>query len=487
MTERLDADHPQASPSPPHPASAHPAPSERTGAGPGWAPGDREQVAVVSFSHAVQHCYPAVLGVVYPFALAQFHVSYAVLGVVLAVIGVLGGLLQALAGVVQRFPARMLLGPQNLGIAVASALAALAPGFALFAGARVLGQFVSWPQHPVGSAHLTDRAPHRRGFMLAAHTTGGNVGTLVAPIVASAIIAAFSWRWALIVLAVLMALGSLVTWTRVRAAPRDRPSSAAAVDTDRQPGAAPDRAGAQPPAGHPTAGRATTAAGSGTTTTPPVAGRSPTTLRRALRSRTAVAVLVAGTISGAGRGLGVLTTYIPAYLRDDLHKPALTIGALLTVVSLGAVVGPLVGGQLSDRVGRRVVLYVLYACGAVALTGFVLVGAGVLALAAVGLAVGVFSYSEQPLRQALFSDATPGVSARAAFGAYFAISQSAGALWIMVIGFLVTDVSYQVAFFTMAASFVVAGATIAVFARDRAGRSGIAAGRSGIAAGDETG
>lgn len=33
-----------------------------------WQPGDREQLGVVAFSHAVQHSYVAVLGIVYPFA-----------------------------------------------------------------------------------------------------------------------------------------------------------------------------------------------------------------------------------------------------------------------------------------------------------------------------------------------------------------------------------------------------------------------------------
>ena len=389
----------------------------------GWRHGDREQVAVVSFSHAIQHAYVAVLGIVYPFALADFHVSYAVLGVILSVAGIVGGLLQGLAGLVKKYSARVLLGCQNSGMALASVLGALSPGMVAFSAARIFGTLVNWPQHPVGSAHLVDRVPHRRGLVLSAHTTGGNVGTLVAPIAASAAIAAFSWRWALAGAGMVMALGSIVTWTRVR------PGHGSAVERS-------------------------------------VPARSQVSVRSALRRRKAVAVLAAGMIAGAGRGLGVLTTYVPAYLRDGLHERALTIGVLVTVVSIGAVFGPMVFGQISDRAGRRPVLYTLYAFGAAALAGFVLVGSNLLLLGLAGLCVGVFSYSEQPVRQALFSDAMDGVPARAAFGAYFAISQSFGALWIALIGLLVTDVGFHVAFFVMASSFVAAGAVIAVFARD---------------------
>lgn len=397
----------------------------------GWRRGDREQVAVVSSSHAIQHAYVAVLGVAYPFALADFHVSYAVLGIVLGVAGVVGGLLQGLAGVVKKYSARMMLGWQNLGMALASVLGALSPGIVMFSAVRIFGTLVSWPQHPVGSAHLTERVPHRRGLVLSAHTTGGNVGTLVAPLAGAAVIAAFSWRWALAGTGIVMALGSMAVWMRVRPVHEDHPA--------HRDGAAGGAAAAP----------------------------SPVTLRSALRRREAVAVLVAGTISGAGRGLGVLTTYVPAYLRDGLHEQALDVGILVTVMSFGAVFGPMVFGQLSDRAGRRPVLYMLYVSGAAALAGLVLVGSNLVVLGLVGLCVGVFSYSEQPIRQALFSDAMEGVPPRVAFGAYFAITQSIGALWITVIGFLITDDGYHVAFFVMAASFVVAGTVIAVVARER--------------------
>ena len=151
-------------------------------AGRDWAPGDRAQVAIVSFSHAVQHSYVAVLGIVYPFALAEFHSSYAVLGVILGIAGLAGGLLQAMAGAVRRVRTRTLLGGQNLAMAAVSAVGALSPGIVVFGAARLAGNLVSWPQHPVGSAYLTERVPRRRGLVLAAHTAGGNLGTLVTPL-----------------------------------------------------------------------------------------------------------------------------------------------------------------------------------------------------------------------------------------------------------------------------------------------------------------
>jgi hypothetical protein len=66
-----------------------------------------------------------------PFRSDHFHTSYAVLGIVLGGAGVAGALLQGLAGVVRKYSARVMLGCQNLGMALASILGALSPGIAI--------------------------------------------------------------------------------------------------------------------------------------------------------------------------------------------------------------------------------------------------------------------------------------------------------------------------------------------------------------------
>ena len=74
---------------------------------------------------------------------------------------------------------------------------------------------MSRPQHPVGSAYLSDRFPHRRAAALSWHTAGGSLGTVAVPVLMSVAIAAAGWRWALVALgAALGACGLLV-----RAAP----------------------------------------------------------------------------------------------------------------------------------------------------------------------------------------------------------------------------------------------------------------------------
>ena len=70
-------------------------------------------IGVVSFSHAIQHVYVAVLPLTYPLAVVEFHASYTALGILLAVTGIVGGFLQGAAGFYMRVSARMVLALQS--------------------------------------------------------------------------------------------------------------------------------------------------------------------------------------------------------------------------------------------------------------------------------------------------------------------------------------------------------------------------------------
>jgi MFS family permease len=389
-------------------------------------PRDRRALSVMTIAHGIQHFNIAGLAVSYPFVVTQFHVSYAVLGVVLTIAGLVGGFLQASAGLLRRLSARAVISVQDAGLAAATVLAAFAPGFGVFAGARILGNSVSWPQHPVGSAYLSDRFPHRRATVLSWHTAGGSIGTVTVPLILSAVIAAAGWRTGLVVLGAVLLAGALLV--RV------------ALPVERPPATASDGQAAVPEPAVP--------------------------LLEVLMRRRVLALLVASTVAAGGRGLGVLTTYIPAFLRSGLHLPTLTVGALFTVVVAASIAGPVVGGMLADRFGRVRTLVVTYVAGAAALAAFGYAGRNIGVLAALGVCVGVLAYTESPLLQAVFSDLALDGSARSAFGAFFAISFGIGSLWTAAIGWIVTAAGFSVAFAVMAGSFVAAATVITALVRE---------------------
>ena len=377
----------------------------------------------MTIAHGIQHFYVAGLAVTYPFVVAQFHVSYAVLGLWLSAAGLLGGLLQAAAGLLRRASARTVLTAQDLAMGGTALLGAAAPGFGAFGSARILGAAVSWPQHPVGSAYLSDRFPQRRATALSWHTAGGSLGTVAVPVLMSAAIATAGWRWALVALGVALCAGGLL----VRAA---LPPERTGADQARE--------------------RPTERAG----------------LWQLLRRRQVAAVLAAGTIAAGGRGLGTLSTYIPAYLRSGLHLSTLTVGTLFTLIMAASIAGPVAGGLLADRFGRARTLTVTYIAAAIAVAAFGFAGRSLWVLALLGVCVGVLAYAESPLLQAVFADLTGDGAARTAFGAFFAISYGVGSLWVAVIGWIIVAAGFPAAFAAMAASFAAAAVIIGLVVRD---------------------
>jgi MFS family permease len=386
--------------------------------GRGWRAGDREFISLVSFSHGLQHVYAAILPLTYPFVVAEFGIGYSVLGLVLGISAAGGGFLQAATGFLERFTARAVFGVQNLLTALLSVLAGLSPNFAIFAATRFAGSVATAPQHPIGSAVLSTNFPERRGTVLSIHTTAGSLGTLVVPLGASALIAAYGWRKALFVFAVPLALGGLILIWRLR-------------DLAARSDAAPS----------PSWGLA---------------------MRSEVLKGWPLILIVASALAAGGRGLGVVNAYVPAYLASGLHLRQIWVGAVFTVLLAGSVVGPLAVGWLSDRFNRSLVAIAAYVGGSAALAAFGVVGANLVALFVTGVLVGMLAYAESPLLQSMYGDAVDVAVQRVAFAMYFAIAYGAGSFWVFVLGVVIDRAGFSAAYLVMAASFLIAAGLLGV-------------------------
>ncbi len=378
---------------------------------------------VLGWSHAGQHAYVASLGIAIPYVLVAFHTNYATVGIMLSVAAIIGSGLQALSMIVRRTSIRVLITIQNVGSLIGAVIAALAPGISVFMAGRLIQSGSGWPQHPVGGAYLANRYASTRATTLSWHVTAGNLGTLLAPVIMPSIIVAYGWRAAFWALSILLATTIVVVvfwlpspWHRL-AAPND-------------------------------------------TTTAPIEASFWRRLGTLTRQRPIFALLLAGAIAAGGQGIGIVGVYTPGYLHSSSHLSALALTAVLTPLYAGAVVGPILMGSIADRTNHRAILVANYGLGALALVLFVLIGHGLVGLALVGIAIGIFSYSELSLRQTVFADYLPPGLSRAAFGIFFTVSQSIGAVWIAVIGIVVTDAGFRIAFAVMATTFVVAALVV---------------------------
>jgi MFS family permease len=188
-----------------------------------------------------------------------------------------------------------------------------------------------------------------------------------------------------------------------------------------------------------------------------------------LRHRTIAMLILVSMAAAGGRGVGILTTYLPLYLAS-LHLDPGTVAALFTLLLAGSVVGPLIGGRLSDRAGRRPLLFASYGLSALVTLALPVLGAFNVPLWAYAVEVaflGLYAYSESPLLQAYLADVAPHRERDAAFAWYFTLAFGVGSLWGIALGALTDNFGFATTFSVMAASYLVAAAILLFVPRQR--------------------
>jgi MFS family permease len=338
------------------------------------------RLGAVYAAHAASHGFVLVLPAVLVSFRAEFGASFTTLGVVATVSTMLYGLGALPTGLLADRVGPPVLLRAFAGLSIlCCALAAVAPGVWWLAAALALLGAAGALYHPSGLAELTLNAPGA-GRELGIHGSWGNVGTAVAPLVAGAIAAAWTWR-ASYGLAALAAAGLLlVLW---RGVPLDRDLPAEPAGTAEE------------------------------------------------RSRAALAVVMF-LATAEGFVFQGFVTYLPAFLAEvgGLDRAAAARGgALSALVLLLGVPGQRLGGLLAEAEGRTIALRYagLYAAAVVAGLAVRAAGAGTLGLVLAGL-MSVLIFLGQPITNQLVSRSTRAGRRGTAYGTYFSLSFGVGAL-----------------------------------------------------------
>ena len=342
--------------------------------------GRQVRLGTIYAAHGASHGFVLVLPAVLVTLRAEFGASFTTLGTVATVSSMLYGLGALPAGLLaDRVGAPVLLRVFAGASAVCCVLAALAPGIWSLAAALALLGAAGALYHPSGLAEVTLNVPGG-GRELGIHGGFGNGGTALAPLVAGAVAAAWSWRasYGLAAVAAAVLLVALV-----RQVPRDR---------------------RLPPQGQAAAG------GVG-------------------RGALAVVMFLAAAEGFVFQGF---VTFLPAFLAEvggTGQAAAARGGVLAAVVLLLGVPGQLIGGRLAETDPRRLALrYASLYAGAV-LAGLAVRAAGPTPLG-VALA-GLFSlliFLGQPITNQLVARSTRAARRGAAYGTYFSLSFGVGAL-----------------------------------------------------------
>lgn len=369
---------------------------------------------LVSTAHAITHVYAALFPLIYPIVQREWNVPYVLLGAVIGLASFLGGLLQLLFGVIGRvYPRNLVLGLGNLFWGLSTGLTGLTTSFGPFAALRFVAAAANAPQHPVGLGMISDRYPReRRGVALAVNYAGGNLGTLLVPLVAVLLIETIGWQsalWLFAIPGVVVGLGLILLLDD-----RDRVMEGAVGIT------------------------------------------LGTRMGRVLATRNVRVLLGASTVGAAAQGLGPLIVFVPLYLANGLELTSQAVGLLYTALLVGGVAGPMVAGRLSDLWGRRPLIVANLAISALTMGAFVLIGAAPVPVLALALLVlGAFAFTESSLVQVFLADSVAPGDRELVFGLYFAWVFTITGPWAALIGAIIDRAGFAPAFWLMAASYVV--------------------------------
>jgi MFS family permease len=378
-------------------------------------------LALLALSHAVIHAQSALMPLIYPIVVTQFALNARDIGLFIAITTAVGGSMQLFYGFLTRWVARpLLLGGGQLIFGTALLLSGLSRSISQLLAGISVARIGSSPQHPVGNALLSDLyPPERRGFAISAHISVGNVGTVLVPFVGLALIGSVGWQATLSLFGIpALVMGSLIIW-------KVREDAAAYRLAARQGGTVRGQLGE-------------------------VLGR------RDLRFILGTTLITAG-----GRGLDIIAPFMLLYLRGPLKISEGTTAILYALLLVGAVVGPLLAGSLSDRFGRRRTLIVYYILSAAGVLAFLGAGSNLVLLVPLLLPFGTAVFSESPVLQAFLADRASGHIRDVAFSVYFTVSFGIGAFWAFVIGNVAAAWGYPVAFTLMAASYLGAAVLVA--------------------------
>ena len=372
---------------------------------------------IVCSAHFLNHFQSAMLGVIYPLMMKDLGMGFMAIASLAAVYNTLGSVFQALYGFVVPYVRRgVILGVGNCVLGLSVVGSGFASSFQQFFATRLLGGLGSSPQHPVGSSILASHFGTARGRMLAFHSTAGQLGSLVAPLLAALLITWLGWRgvfWTVGALATFIGLICFVFRDSLRTASPDKPNS-----------------------------RLT-----------PLGWEA---YKTCLKDKNILLVSLVFMAGAAGRGQDINEVYIIPHFVRDFHLD-ITHGAFLfTFIQIGSLIGPFAWGWLSDRFDRKLIIQAsLLVSG---LSTFWLAWQETVStslffnLVIYGAAV----TSRQTLTQALLSDLVGEDLFDAAFSLYYFIGFVSIPFWTIITGGVMTKFGFGPAFSVISTSYLLA-------------------------------
>ena len=370
---------------------------------------------LITLGHTFTHWCPATFYLLLPFLVKELGLTYAQAGFLVTI--------RVAANLLVNIPAGMLvdlIGRKALLMALALVatgvpyfLVGISQNFfwvALFMSLVGIGNYL-W--HPAAISTLSEKYPDKRGFAIAIHAMGPNVGESIAPLIVGILLLSLSWRSVLFLNLIPGLIIAFVLW-KYLFGKLDSLAARKKALTPRQY----------------------------------VVGMKQLAQNRSIL----LLVLVAGMRSMTQQGLHV---FLPIYLTNELGLSSALAGLYLSVTQTAGMIGTPIAGGISDRRGRKRVLTAGLFSTSIAL--FVLAYFKLDWLFITGLAcLGFFLYAVRPVIWAWVLDLSPKELGGSAVS-FFSASQSLlSSLSPVICGFIADRWGILTAFYFLAATVLMA-------------------------------
>ena len=169
---------------------------------------------LVALGHTFTHWCPATFYLLLPYLVQELGLSYSQAGFLVTIRAVANLLVNVPAGILVDIIGRkaLLMGLALLATGVPYFLVGLSHSFfwvAVFMAFVGVGNYL-W--HPAAISTISERYPSKRGFAIAIHAIGPNIGESIAPLLVGVLLLTLSWRSVLFVNLIPGIVIALILW-----------------------------------------------------------------------------------------------------------------------------------------------------------------------------------------------------------------------------------------------------------------------------------
>ena len=376
-----------------------------------------KEVWLISAGHGFTHWYTGTFYILLPVIGLQLGLSYTEIGVIMSVQHLVGALVNIPGGMfVDNYGRKgYLMAVSLLWVGLPYALMSFSTSFWWLLVCVSMVGIGNNLWHPAAIPTLAHRFPDNKGRVLSFHGMGGNLGEAFAPLVVGSLLAVFSWQtvvWINVVpgmlmsLAILVGLGAFAVGGGVNAKGAKRSTQEYLHE-----------------------------------------------FRQLLRNRSVMLIAVSSGFRSATQN-GLLI-FLPVYLAYELKYQPAAIGVVMMVLQVaGFAAGP-IGGELSDRLGRKRVVMSSMVMTAVVIMAMVFAGNTPWFVFSVAL-LGFFLYATRPALHAWAMEAAPASMGGGTVGLQFAASHLGSAVSPLAFGLIADRFSVFAGFYFLVGTIIAA-------------------------------